>query len=1056
MKHFCLKVVIGCILGSLALKSNSQLANPPIHIETIVHYGNYGEAGHDLTGYVSYKVYIQFANPNNYLTSLFAAETPFDCLQDADSTLQFDFPCGLFQHELGSAYGYNQSCLYPGFVPTSQYDSYLTIGKICQNQPGCDLIGAVSQCPAWITAFEGPANTNYFDGGTFFWDEAAIFAASCFNPYPASISHADPNGRVLIGQFTTCGDMSGCVNIQYVDQANVNQLALDICFGVEMPCIANVMDTTISILPALCAGDEATVTLDDGGNGPINFLLYNSGNTLVNTFNNQNSGLSITPIAAGSYYITMIDSVGCRDTTALFTVTDPAPLVFDAELLADVQCFGETIGSIGLTCSGGTGNINVTVNGAAHICGDILTNLACGPYNCIATDGNGCQVNETIQVSCPALLSYSPVVTSILCYNEDNGSIVGNLTGGTGNLTANWLYNTAPFTQITGASPLNISIADLDGGTYDVEITDANGCPLNASFTVTEPDEFIIAYTTTDVTCFGLCNGSITTDITGGQVPFLTTGTILDGGPVNLGALCANDIVVTTTDGNNCQLQDTLQVMQPTDITYELNSVSVTCFGQCDGQIQLTNVDGSFGNFTYQLAPNSGNCTAPCSGNDATYTDLCAGTYNVLIADETGCPKTINNIIIDTPEAIQLTLTPTNVTCFGLSDGEVAVSVIGGTAPVIITPSDSIAPYTITGLAQGTYSYTVTDVNGCFTSGDAIVNQPDSLVATQLLITNATCGGTCDGKLDYVVSGGTVPYQYQLLPTGAIGPVNGFLNSLCADQYSLIVTDLFMCQHTLEFEITEPDPLLITTLLDAPTCTGMFDGSALVTLSGGTGALTFFVEPASTNLLAIDSVNYSMSGLGESVIYFQLTDSMNCILSDTLEIVPDIITDMVMSAFSSPETCWNELDGTATVAVQNGFLPISYLWDDSNDQITSTASGLSSNQQYTVIVTDNIGCTLSTSVFVQPTIGCFFIATAITPNGDGVNDEWILGGLEFYSQAKINVYNRWGQNVFTSKGYSARWDARYQGEMLPIADYYFTIDYAPDKEVIMGTVTIKY
>ena len=1056
MKHFYLKVVIGCILGTLANTSHAQLANPPIHIETIVHYGNYGEAGHDLTGYVTYKVYVQFANQDNYLTGLFAAESPFDCVQDADSTLHFEFPCGLFQHELSGAYGYNQSCLYPAIVPTSQFDSFLTIGKICGSQPGCDLIGAVSQCPAWLSAFEGPSDANYYDGGTFFWDEAAIFSASCFQPYPTSISHADGNSRVLIGQFTTCGDWTGCVNIQYINQASVDQVALDICFGAEMPCLANVMDNTATVTPALCAGDDATVTLDDGGNGPINFMLYNSSNALINTFTNQNNGLSVSPIPAGSYYITMIDSVGCRDTTDLFNVIDPTPLVFDAELLSDVQCFGETTGSISLTCSGGTGTINVLVNGVAHNCGDVLSNLACGPYNGLATDANGCQVSELIQVSCPPQLMYNPIVTSNLCYNDDNGSIVGNVTGGTGNITADWFFNTAPYDQIIGVSPLNISISDLDGGTYDAEITDANNCTLTASFEVTEPDEFLIEYTVTDVTCFGLCNGSIATQITGGQVPFLTTGAILNGGPVNLGALCANEIVVTTIDGNNCQIQDTLEVMQPTDITYELELVPVTCFGQCDGQIQITNVDGSFGNFSYQLAPNSGNCTAPCSGNDATFTDLCAGTYNVLITDETSCPKTLNNLIITTPDEMQLTLTPTSVTCFGLSDGSVAVSVIGGTEPIVITPGDSIAPYTITDLAQGNYSFTVTDANGCFTTGDVIVNQPDSLKVTTLLNIPATCGGYCDGRLNYVVAGGTVPYQYQLLPTGTVGPVNGFLNSLCANQYNLVVTDLFQCADTLEFEITQPDPLVINTLLDAPTCTGMFDGSALVELSGGTGALTFFVEPSSTNVLNIDSANYSLSGLGETVIYFQLIDSQNCILSDTLEIVPDIITDMVMSVFSSPETCWNELDGTATVAVQNGFLPISYLWDDPHDQITATAAGLSSNQQYTVIVTDNIGCTLTTSVFVEGTLGCFFIATAITPNGDGVNDEWILGGLEFYSQAKINVYNRWGQNVFSSNGYSTRWDARYQGELLPVADYYFTIDYAADKEVIMGTVTIKY
>jgi gliding motility-associated-like protein len=73
-----------------------------------------------------------------------------------------------------------------------------------------------------------------------------------------------------------------------------------------------------------------------------------------------------------------------------------------------------------------------------------------------------------------------------------------------------------------------------------------------------------------------------------------------------------------------------------------------------------------------------------------------------------------------------------------------------------------------------------------------------------------------------------------------------------------------------------------------------------------------------------------------------------------------------------------------------------------------------------------------------------------------VNDSWILGGFEYYPDCKVNVFNRWGQTVFSSTGYTAQWDGRFNGQLLPVADYYFTIDYAPDQEIIMGTVTIKY
>jgi gliding motility-associated-like protein len=115
-----------------------------------------------------------------------------------------------------------------------------------------------------------------------------------------------------------------------------------------------------------------------------------------------------------------------------------------------------------------------------------------------------------------------------------------------------------------------------------------------------------------------------------------------------------------------------------------------------------------------------------------------------------------------------------------------------------------------------------------------------------------------------------------------------------------------------------------------------------------------------------------------------------------------------------------------------------------------------SNELYSVIITDSIGCTLDTVAFVEPTIGCFFIATALTPNGDGINDQWLVGGLEYFPEASVMVFNRWGQLLFESKGYTAAWDGTYKGENLATADYYFIIDYSPQAEPITGTVTIKY
>ena len=369
-------------------------------------------------------------------------------------------------------------------------------------------------------------------------------------------------------------------------------------------------------------------------------------------------------------------------------------------------------------------------------------------------------------------------------------------------------------------------------------------------------------------------------------------------------------------------------------------------------------------------------------------------------------------------------------------------------------PFDSIASYP--DLIPGDYFVTVIDSNECSTTNYFTITEPTLLTVEIDSTIACSCGGLCDGIVQFTPAGGTPNYQYLLVPDSTLGPAFGIVNGICAGDYELFLIDANGCLDSAEFTITEPDPLTIEVLLDAPTCTGMNDGSAEIIVGGGTGALTFYVDPDTYELEPLDSVTYGISQLAEDTLYLELSDENGCRILDTLGIVPDIITDMILTMTSTPETCWNALDGTATVAVQNGNPPLSYEWDDNLLQTTATAMGLPPNAEYVVRVTDEIGCNLTASVFVEANIGCFFIATAITPNGDGVNDTWVLGGFEYYPECQINVFNRWGQTVFASTGYPAQWDGRFNGQLLPVADYYFTIDYAPDQEVIMGTVTVKY
>jgi len=358
----------------------------------------------------------------------------------------------------------------------------------------------------------------------------------------------------------------------------------------------------------------------------------------------------------------------------------------------------------------------------------------------------------------------------------------------------------------------------------------------------------------------------------------------------------------------------------------------------------------------------------------------------------------------------------------------------------LVQPEEEPLPYTIENLDAGPIGVTVEDANGCILTAAAQIEEPDSLVVEWLLLENVVCGGDCDGTAIVDFSGGTGSVQLTLN-----GAEDFNFGALCAGDYTATVIDVNGCQDSTEFEILEPDPIEVLIDVTDVTCTGMNDGEVNIFPVGGTGDITWEVLEQGIDLLNLYEGIYNITAI----------DSTGCVEDTAFVVAAEEDTDMLINMLSSPVTCWNEQDGTATASVVGGHQPIEYLWSDELAQTTATATGLYEDT-YSVVVTDSLGCTLTRVVTVDPTIGCFFIAEAITPNGDGYNDEWIVGGLEFFPTAKVIVFNRWGQELFRSIGYKERWDGRYNNAPLPMADYYYVIEFAGVRDPITGTVTLKY
>jgi len=367
------------------------------------------------------------------------------------------------------------------------------------------------------------------------------------------------------------------------------------------------------------------------------------------------------------------------------------------------------------------------------------TNLSAGTYTLTVTDANGCTATSSVTINGGANITITLTPTNGTC-GDNNGSISTSVSGGTAPYTYAW--NDATIGNI--ANPAN-----LTAGTYNLTITDANGCSATSSTTINNGSAVTVTLTPTDVTCGGANDGSITSTISGGTAPYtyawsdVTIGNI--GNPTNL---AAGTYSLTVTDANGCTATASATINDGPIITISLTPFNSTCGGLDEGRI-LSAVSG--GTAPYVYAWSNGATTD-------SVTNLAAGLYELTVTDANGCTATATTTINDGAN-INLTLTPVHPNCLGGNDGNINSNVSGGEAPYTYNWSNGATTDAISNLTAGDYALTITDANGCTVIGLATVNDGATINLT-LTPTAPLCAGVNDGSISSSVSGGTAPYTY--------------------------------------------------------------------------------------------------------------------------------------------------------------------------------------------------------------------------------------------------------------------------------------------------------
>lgn len=412
----------------------------------------------------------------------------------------------------------------------------------------------------------------------------------------------------------------------------------------------------------------------------------------------------------------------------------------------------------------------------------VVSYTVAGPCNAPAT------VTKTIRI-----IQASAASSPVSCFGANDGKAWVTPTGNVSNLLYTW--NTSPV-QTTDTA------FNLAPGTYQVTVS-ATGehCPATASVTVQDAVSINVQTQVTGDTC-SQSTGAVAATVSGGVPPFQFSWSNGGNGP-SIQSLTAGIYTVTATDSRGCTATASAVVPSSSGISINQNSlVNVSCAGGSDGSISVTVIGG----------------TAPVSiswsgngGSTNAITGLTAGGYTVSVTDAAGCSSSASYTITE-PLAVVAQAAIQNATC-GIDNGSVTLTVNGGTPPYAYAWNSGANAASISNVAPGSYTYTVTDSNGCTTTGQAVVLPGTDLVVS-VISREDTCA-TGKGAAQVNVANGTPPFQV-VWSNGSSGTT---VNLLLAGAYSYTVTDAAGCSLSNTLAISNiGEPVVIAPMVDTFIC----------------------------------------------------------------------------------------------------------------------------------------------------------------------------------------------------------------------------------------------
>ena len=826
----------------------------------------------------------------------------------------------------------------------------------------------------------------------------------------------------------------GTYNVKVIDR---NNCEVSKSFTLtEPPQLSGSLDDSLPTA-ITCFNEDATLKadIDSESVGPYSYQFTGTdylGNSINELFINQAGLTKSISVKAGTYQVKITDANGCFINTVDKTFTQPS-MVIDVKNIVvkkyvqygsgeanevNITCNGEDDGEITFDVEGGTPNDDGSYNYTWEILsggvgtgldtdgGSPQTGLTAGNYRLTVSDKNNvCSVVKLFEIKEPQVLDIIETEsnfngTNISCNGENDGSINLNITGGTkfasddatnpDSFDFQWVASNGGALEADKLKAQNQT--DLRPGTYQVTVTDANGCSKVESYVIDEPAALSLSYTRADfngsnVSCAGAIDGSIAVTVSGGTPKSDTTynyawstsdGSGLSPTDKDQSGLGAGTYLLTVTDDNGCTISDSIEIEAPpaiivTAILKDFEGFNISCNGENDGEIDVTvqggyraTVDNVINDYTYAWTIVSGGVGANLQAAVADQTGLTAGTYRLTVTDDNNCEK-VTDYVITESTPINFTGVMSNYNNFqisisGLSDGTITITPSGG-AP------DANGNYTYewstadgsglvagqqnqANLSKGTYTLKLTDSNGCNISKDFILIEPNELVIELGTDpTNILCHGDSTGLFKAIITTAAVaPYTYTLKGTdyngNAIEVVTDAKNDLNhtfnvkAGTYDITVEDLNGAKKVSEkrtfthpaaaLSISETISLFRNDVFNI-SCNGASDGKIEAVASGGTlnGGQYDYTWTTNNGTTLLDPKNKTQTGLGPGDYTLTVKDENLCVITKTYTLTePEPIFYEVVSKKNI--TCFGDNDGSIEISVRKGTGIYTYSWSTEN------------------------------------------------------------------------------------------------------------------------------